>query len=831
MYLPNTPTKQLVLSGFACCYLFLPINGLAEEIRLLPLVVKGDYPTDEEAQSSQSGTTELDQKTLQTLPKGNGSITEALKILPEVELSDTSQHSNQAGEIKPGKASILGAPHYQNNFIVDGSPNNSLLDPGSDTSDEGQLEGHSQEMFLQLQLIDSIEVHTSNVPAAYGQFSGGVISAKTKRPEFEWKGGIGMRYTSDALTTFHVEDETDFELSNDAADDQPKFEKINYNAFLNVPVNENNAFYVSYDRLSSDIPVLHLGRTEHENRELDNLLTKWTHFFSDDHIMDISFSTAPYSETRWLSNVEDSEYQIKGGGYKLNAEFEDLLSSGKLNTNLSFNESIKSRSAPQNYYYWAQTDTFPWGRIYDGLYSRQGGKGDLESQQSRKYLKSQYELNKIQLKDSQHSISLTGELQHISAHKTRNEEANKYVAGESNNEPESGIANLICNGADACIDGEQYAVNRTTYLKGTREAAIVSTGLSLEDAIEYKQLMLRLGLRYDYNDFMDNHDLAYRSFGKFDLFADKKWFITAGLNRYYAQSFLSHKLRQAGKSYQEYTRGLVGGYDEFGQKIVTPDEWSLGDDYNRNITEYSRLKTPYTDERTIGLETKLFGGTLAMEQIYRDGYNQFTSETSAVQDDGYTYTTLTNNGWSTFETFKIKWDKSWGKHHLMLSYFNGKGSKNYLDNYDDEADDIDNTAIYYKGKLYQLSDFGRIETPTPPTIKLYYGYHQDVGFNLGFFANLKGAYKSFESDSYVIEYVQTGEDVDATREVPLYKYVHYDPFYTADLNLSYKHKWLDNIFSVSLVVNNLFNKVEKVSDSTNNYTLGRQFWLGFNYDF
>ncbi|MBF6057340.1 TonB-dependent receptor plug domain-containing protein [Thiomicrorhabdus heinhorstiae] len=803
------------------------------EVTLTPIIVKGEEETAElKPLESEAGTTVLDQKVLKDLPKGNGNMNEALRILPEIELTDTSTQSNQAGEIKPGKVSILGGAYYQNNFIVDGSPNNSLLDPGSSTSNEGQLEGHAQEMFLNLNLIDSIEVHSSNVPARYGQFTGGVVEAKTKHAEFEWKARFATRYTSDKFTQFHVADELDFELSRSAADDQPKFEKLSYNLFLNVPIDDNNAFYINYDKISSDIPILHLDRTEHESRELENFMTKWTHYFNDDHLMDVSFSSSPYTETRFLENVEDSQYTETGGGNKLNIELEDHFEQGTLQTVLSYSDSVTSRNAPQNYYYWAQTDTFPWGRVYDGLYSRQGGHGDLESKQSRNYWKSNFEFKEQTFGQVKHAFNLSGELNRVSAYKTRDQDANKYKVGVTSDKlPESGISNLICNGADACIEGEQYAVSKVVYLAGTRHAEILNTGFSLEDAMQYQRLMLRLGARYDYNDFMQNHDIAYRSFGKLDLLGNKNLFLTAGLNRYYANTFLSHKLRQAGKSYQEYTRGLVGGYDEYGQKIVTPSDWSLGSNYNTDITEYSRLKTPYSDERSIGIEAGLWGGVFSMERILRDGYDQFTTETSAVEDDGHTYTTLTNNGWSTFESIKIQWRKQWLNHTFSISYFNGEGSKNYLDNYDDEADDEDNSVIYYKGQLYQLSDFGRIKQEKPPTVKLFYGYQPSKGLNLGVYATYTGGYQSFESNAYAIDYIQDSDSVNATREIAIYDYVKYEPFFQLDLSVSYRKKWLEQYYTFTVDIKNALDEVRRVKNGTNDYTLGRQFWLGVSYDF
>ncbi|WP_153001089.1 TonB-dependent receptor plug domain-containing protein [Thiomicrospira sp. XS5] len=818
----------------------LPVyDVIADE--LPTVVVQGE--TEEHSLSndstSQSGKSVLSEEVLKAMPKGNGNMNEALRIVPEVELNDSSMTSTQAGEIKPGEVSILGGRAYQNNFIVDGSPNNSILDPASDSNGIGSVAGHSQEMFLNLDLIESIDVYSSNVPAKYGRFGGGVIDAKTKRAKFDFTGRISGRYTSDAMTQFHVPEETDFELSNSASQAQPKFDKQNYNLFINTPINEDTAFYINYDRTSSNIPVLHLGETVNEKRELDNILAKVTHYFNDDHVVDASFTYAPYTETRYLTTTANSQYDIEGGGYKFNLDFEDRFDVGVFKTTASYNQSYNRRFAPDDYYRWAPTDTFPWGRVYsDGVYSKEGGYGDLDSQQNRTYLKSDFEGKEYSIGNWLSQFNAGAELDYVSAYKKRPNDTHNYVVGnDASGLPEAGLSNLRCNGTDACVEGEQYAVGDINYGAGQANADIMNVGTYLEDILEYERLMLRLGLRYDYNDFMENHDVAYRTFGKFDLFGGKKVFLTGGMNRYYANTFLTYKLRQAGLDYQQYTRGATAGYDAYGQKVITPDAWSLGTGTNEDITRYSELNTPYTDEKSLGVEINVLGGVFVAERVFRNSYDQFVRTTSPVADDGHQYEEMTNDGWSKYDSWKLEWRREWTRHLLQLSFFIGEGEKNFLDNYDDEVDDGVNTAeIYYNGETIPISQMGKIKDPNPGTVKLYYSYLPQENLQLGVYAFYKDGYTRFEqTGAEHVEFVQDdGTDRLSSFDIMNeYDYIDYEPYFQMDLSATYRFKISETFLSLTMDVTNVFDNYQKQfnkSSGSYDYVLGRQIWLGAAYD-
>ena len=55
----------------------------------------------------------------------------------------------------------------------------------------------------------------------------------------------------------------------------------------------------------------HLEDTTQENH---NLLLKYSYFFDDDSIIDISAIYSPYEETLFRENVKNSNFTNKGGG-------------------------------------------------------------------------------------------------------------------------------------------------------------------------------------------------------------------------------------------------------------------------------------------------------------------------------------------------------------------------------------------------------------------------------------------------------------------------------------------------------------------------------------
>lgn len=824
--------------GLLSALAVVPFGAQAEAQLETVYVYDGDKETKADDFKSAVGKTEISEDELKVMPSTNGDMNEALRILPGVDLSDPARTSNQAGEIKPGTLSINGSKGYENNFLVDGLSNNSLLDPSETTGNtHSDVEGHPQEVFINTDILRSLDVYTSNVPARYGQFVGGVIDAKTIRANPGVRSGkLTLRHTSDQLTKFHISDNLSdqeaFEDNENVGSVQPEFQKLNLDLLVHQPINEDTAFYVNLARKHSKIPFYHLGNPESEERTSYNAMLKASHFFSDDHILDISLMHSPYEAKKFIKNHKDSEYFVEGGGTKVNAELESHVAIGKVETRFSISESHNSRrSSLQDYYAWQLSTNADWGKYYttDSYgqgHSYQGGFGDLDKQQVSYLLKSDVNVKKGLWAPENHLISFGFDYKHIDASKERLNDNASYTSDNV------GITNLRCQGTGACIEADQFANYRLTRYASKQSALIDNLGAYFEDAFEIDRLLFRLGVRYDYNTFLYNHDIAYRSFAKYDLFNNKKHFISAGLNRYYANSFVTYKLKQAGISYGTAYRASQQTYID-GQKVIVPDEWSESAGTNNYVYQHSNLKTPYQDELSLGVQSVQSYGDFGLEFVARQGRDAFTRHKSAKLDDGFYYYTLKNEGESDYANLRFTWQKQFGKHMLRFNVTKVlKDQSNYVSYNESEDDDegVSQSKIIYQGQLVNHSDFP-VDNGRPINAKLFYGYTPAKGINLGVFLNYIQAVRQFEDTGFdgVIGIKEEGENAGEFEFASIYDYFDYKDLIQIDMNVGYIHNTSIGDFHYKLDIHNLLDQTNTVVKKDSDYLLGRQFWLGVTY--
>lgn len=187
--------------------------------------------------SQTTGTQMITADQIQRMPIRNGSITELLKNNPNVQFANSSDNGNTPGELQPENVSFHGEKFYQNNFMIDGLSNNNTINPGANggeliASPDGYSPtdlpaGGAQSFWINSELIESAEVFDSNISAKYGNFTGGVVDAKLKKPNLTKAGGrVSYRTTNDHLTQYHVNEsiQTDFDRAVNLYY-QPEFNK------------------------------------------------------------------------------------------------------------------------------------------------------------------------------------------------------------------------------------------------------------------------------------------------------------------------------------------------------------------------------------------------------------------------------------------------------------------------------------------------------------------------------------------------------------------------------------------------------------------------------
>ena len=575
----------------------LPCMGFSQQEQLKAVYITDGNKSSLSKAIEESTRIYIDEQTIQSFPKGNGDVNEILQYLPDIKVDSNRETSFNAGELTPEDISISGAKFYENNYQIDGISNNSLLDPANDNANAvNDVKGNTQEIFLDTDIIKSVEVYDSDVPARFGKFLGGVIDTKTKHATGEFGGKISYRYTSDEFTKFFVDDQSGFQNSN-SANKQPKFEKEFLGLSLNLPVSDDSGIYFNTVLKNSTIPLKHFLEPKEQTRISYNFFGKYSKFFEDDSVLDVSLSHAPYKEERFLTNVKNSDFTIEGGGTKGNAAYEKEFESFKLKSIFDISYSQNSKYASKDFYNWATTNEKNWGMILGEPTSREGGFGDIEKEQTIFTLKNDLEFD---------FFNAGFELGKGEASFERLEDSSIYRVSSTDDSAESGLVKLDCNGMDGCIDGDQYAVSKDTYHAFDSTADIMTASGYMEKNIQFERLNFRLGVRYDYNDYMKNHDLAYRSLSSWDLFDDRKTIFSVGLNRYYSNSFLTYKLREGKLPYITYTRGLLPLIDDYGNQYFIPEQWSQSARTGTNKNRYSDLETPLQRRDNFFFKSKAF---------------------------------------------------------------------------------------------------------------------------------------------------------------------------------------------------------------------------------
>ncbi len=511
-----------------------------------------------QAEDSLTGSNTLDRGQLDLLPAKNGSINEAISVLPGVQLPEESRTSIKGGEILPPNVSLSGGTVYQNNFQIDGFSNNSLLDPmADDPTGSSNVPGHPQSMFLPTNLLDEIKVYRYNVPASYGSFTGGVVDATIRKPEPEFFGEINYRTTRDSWTEFHVDEELQDEFDNSISQVyQPKFTKQDAGFFLNIPLSSNVSLLTSYQIYHSKIPLHHLNETKDQERRNETFLTKMAWDIDQNTSLSGSLQYSPYQGDYFYKNSKNSDFSIEGGGWQADLTFEHHLPLGKLSAKGAAKGSRNNRDAPQNLYTWlseidGSPSSKPWGsEVGTGLKSHEGSVGSLEKEQTGLEFKTEFSANPVSLGETTHQINLGFHFEYVRGEVKRDLAQSQYHWSSKNANPD-----VVCNASDpACINGEQFFLSRTLWPAELTSARINLFDFFIEDTINWQKLEVRPGIRVSYDDFMKNTNISPRLATSLDIFGDGQTLLVGGWNRYYGKTLLSYKLREAGPNTDYQTR-------------------------------------------------------------------------------------------------------------------------------------------------------------------------------------------------------------------------------------------------------------------------------------
>ncbi len=805
---------HLIISSLVCLSLLTSVSPVhaasTEEVTVVGTV-----------ETTATGLSTLSTEVIDALPRGNGSLNEMLGFFPDVQLGEDARSSRRGGEILPPTLSISGGKSFQNNFSIDGIGNNSLLDPTADNPmDINNVPGHPQEVFVDSRLIDEIILHDSNVPARLGGFTGGAVEVRTKNPGTRFAGSIDYRTTRSEWTSFHLSEKDQANLSTSSSSDlQPRFEKHDAGVLLDIPLGDDMGALLSYRILNSRIPLNHQGQSKSESRRLESFFLKHALYLGDDDLLETTLLYTPYKAERFVRKSRNSEFTTQGGGLALGSNLTHFSSLGEIRVGASLRRSHNKREAPANWFQWQSFRSKSWGQeLFDSPLSFEGGFGDLSKTQTTFTSNASLIFADISSGDLNHQITTGIDFERIQGTFERPENATVYYGATFFNPLNCGADELTC------ATDEQFFTQRNIYKAGITKAEINQAAIHIDDRITARRLTLQPGLRLDIDDYMDNFNLAPRFAAQYDLLGNNNTIFTVGLNRYYGRSLLTFKLRELMAPYETQSRA------HFGQLLG----WEIAPSSGGTISHFSKLKTPYSDEATFGLDQKLAGGLLSAKYVYRRGHDEFARELSELKFSGVRIYTINNNGSSRHESYRIAWERTWSTQALLVNLTYQQSQASNEDYNDILGDDASGDRVWFNEEIVDRSELPKGNYNRPWVANLIYSL--ELGQQLRFTntAKYRSGYRNLEPTGET-RAIGAGEGrIDPLTGEEIFEAlgVYAEVKRAGALIFDWRLDWSPGPqgLVINLELYNVFNRRVETGIA-GEFEMGRQLWAGASWSF
>ena len=783
-------------------------------------------------EAQDSGTSTFRRDSVEARAPGSGDVNEILKALPTVQFTSTQGRATRAElqDLRPENISISGGATNENLFVLDGVGVNSRLDvSATNFADfDNVANGSAQTVWMDSSLIGEVIVRDSNISAEYGQFTGGVVEIATRAPGRVYGGEAYYGMTSTDMTSFRVSDRARDALS--VMPVKPDYDKRRYGFSVDLPVSERLRMLAAYNRSEARVTnypstnYVSLGNLSQRSVS-DNFLLKGEYDLASDLLLTGQVNYSPYESEFHPINSRDNLLESHGGGLTAKLGLEGRRGMANWALDLTHAWSDNDRDGPAGTIM-IPTSAIGFGDCSLGSSCVMGSVGPLTQQQSDTGLKGRWEQ---QLGAGQ--LRAGFEYAHIEGEKARSQTVYSYLGGVAS--PTTACA--IDEGM-SCIPGVYAAARRNGYAAFDASASLDSLGLWAEYNFDWAGFMIRAGARYDYETFLENHNVAPR----LSVSRDLPWAginLTVGANRYYGRSFLGYALREGMGVTRGYTRTptLVNG------QTVWSDNWVLTSHSDTSRWSNIGLDTPYSDEFSIALNGPVgwIGGEYRIKGIIRESRDQFASsvaETSFYDTETGTTArrstrTITNDGERSYEGLSLEYVRDFGRNHTVSVSTNLSHTDATNISYFDVADEteFEGQLVYYQGavvpKLQALADNQLEDYANPFIINADWAARW---FDGRLRTNVNARWRdSFER----VDDTGVNITVDGVR-YDVFDKIQFDS--SVDVNLSATvalAKTRYGAASLDVRVNNLFNTVpdQDYTTSSQPYQLGRNAWVSLKY--
>ena len=648
------------------------------------------------AEKPQAGKATIGGAELQSLPSRTGSITEAIKGFSNVQFSNEDTSSLTGGEIRPPRVSIAGAKPYENNFLIDGmSVTNTLNPSGLDADGDSivpndlHVNGGDQTIFYDSSLVNTVTVYTSNVPAKYGGFMGGVVGAELVDPRTDrWHAVFSGGHSRSEWFDLRGVDEDSTTSAN-----QPRFRTYALRAGADGPLSENAALLVAASQRRSIIPLKMEAPEDSfydksQKRSSENFFTKLLFTPDDDLKLTLDGTYAPYKEERWKPLYENSDWKTQNEAFRLAGSATLDGTWGKLGGRVAYSRNGYSRDSMNNL-----RETFAGTGVPEEEWYYRGGIGDAKVVNRGIDAGLDVDLSRFETGDVSWGLSSGFALSNVTTDMW-NEEARMEILTL----PSSG----------------KWTQVFTTYPESDQRRTLNTLGWYGQAEMEWGRFILTPGLRVDYDDFSHNTDVATRLKMELDTMGDGALRVVAGVNRYYGGQLRAYAFDRYRPS-----SSLLIRYN------TDPDNLPPAKESDDQSYTAKGLDTPYSDELMGGLLGDLAGFEYSLEFVHRDHRKQIISK--AREEDVYE---LTNDGKSTYDGISLTLARSFetkrfGSHSLSLGVSQSR-TKTFNGAFDSEIDEYkeysgyeyDYDRVFYEGELMDRSSLPPDDYNAPAVVTL-----------------------------------------------------------------------------------------------------------------
>ncbi len=783
------------------------------------VLAKGDEP----------GTATIERDVIRMMPSPTDTVTDMLRGDSSVQFDMNSRDSSLGGELSPPKISIKGSAPYESSYTINGLNNNNNINPSGfkPTTGHGTVSGGDpQAFFVSPELLESIAIHSENISAEYGGFSGGVVDARLRDPRVDgWHASASFMYTRDEWAHQYYDASQSNSTTSTSPERQPKFDRYTAEATVEGPVFATVGLLMGYTRRQSSIPLYSTFEGDFEkntqHRLNENFMLRLNTIDLPGTEVAFTAMYAPYTMHLFNPTVKDCDFDFDGGGYNFMLETENDFAIGAWSNSLTWQLSEVSRSG-------AAHDAFQWRRVPTGYadwgtgtYSNEGAMGNIEQEQATWGWKSVMAFESFGSEWFRHAFKTGLELYYYD-YSSDSDGYTSYSAA---------VIDPTAVGAksNGVIAGEQYTAMKSEVSPYSRSTNVTTFDLFLEDTIDIGRFTLRPGLRLSYEDVSKNINIAPRLFANLDYFGDDTLNIYGGYNRYYNTGFVVGN-----------ALNTMPGADRY-RRTSSTAPWSLlvpGENTNDKMGD---LDTPYSDEYAAGVSLNQWGALFSFDAVRRD----YEKSINASWDFNTFETNYTNDGYGQYWglTFAVEktFDFGWGGVHT--GGFSATRSMTRTSSPDRDAayDDniISGSGFFDSSPTWAMLDGSLVQRKDMPADNYgspwVFAYTHRAALwedRIRLMAVLR-----YEVGGRGLEEVGSFVAPDGLEAVE-YETRNYSDLFNLDLALEIDAlRYKGNTLTVILEATNLTDRKNYVdtgySPSTDypHYSMGRQFYAGVRYEF